>query len=95
MLFAVSCLDKPGHAEVRTDNRPAHVAWLKANGAAIKAAGPYLSDDGAVMNGSLLIVEAEDRAALDALLAQDPYLHADLFDSVTVRPWKWVIGAPA
>jgi Uncharacterized protein conserved in bacteria len=95
MLFAVSCIDKPDHGPVRAENRPAHVAFLKANSASVKAAGPYLSDDGEAMVGSLLIVEAESRAALQALLDQDPYAHAGLFAAVEIRPWKWTIGAPA
>lgn len=94
MLFAVTCLDKPGHAAVRTDNRAAHLEFLKANAAAVKIAGPFTSDDGTAMVGSLLVVEAEDRAALDALLAADPYAAAGLFESVVVRPWRWVIGRP-
>jgi len=94
MLFAVTCLDKPGHAAVRTDNRAAHLDFLKANAAAVKIAGPFTSDDGTAMVGSLLVVEAEDRAALDALLAADPYAAAGLFESVAVRPWRWVIGKP-
>ena len=95
MLFAVTCLDKPGHAAVRADNRATHLDFLKANADAVKIAGPMTSDDGSAMVGSLLIVEADDRAALDALLAADPYAKAGLFETVTVRPWRWVIGAPA
>lgn len=95
MMFAVTCIDKPGHAETRAANRDAHLAFLKANAAAFRAAGPFLSDDGTAMVGSLLIVEAADRAALDTLLAGDPYAGAGLFASVEIRPWRWVIGAPA
>ncbi|ODN70407.1 YciI family protein [Methylobrevis pamukkalensis] len=95
MHFAVTCLDKPGHAHVRAETRPAHVAFLKANAEKFPIAGPFVSDDGASMTGSLLIVEIEDRAALDALLAEDPYAKAGLFETVEIRPWKWTIGAPA
>lgn len=95
MLFAVTCIDKPDHAAVRADNRTAHLAYLKENAGAVKIAGPFTSEDGARMTGSLLIVEAADRAACDALLAADPYAAAGLFESVTVRPWRWVVGQPA
>lgn len=94
MLFVVTCIDKPGHLQVRLDNRPAHLDFLKANAAAVKAAGPFLSDDGESMVGSLLIVEAADRAALDAIVSADPYATAGLFESVTVRPWRWSVGNP-
>lgn len=95
MMFAVTCLDKPGHAHVRAENRAAHLDYLRANAAAVKIAGPMATDDGEAMVGSLLIIEADDRTALDALLAGDPYAKAGLFDSVTARPWRWVIGNPA
>ncbi|WP_181705087.1 YciI family protein [Chthonobacter rhizosphaerae] len=94
MLFAVTCIDKPGHAGVRTENRAAHLDFLKANADAVKIAGPFTSDDGSAMVGSLLVVEAADRAALDALLAADPYAAAGLFERVEIRPWRWVIGNP-
>ena len=94
MLFVVTCLDKPGHAAVRAANRGAHLDFVKANAAAVKIAGPLLSDDGEGMVGSLLVIEASNRAELDALISQDPYAEAGLFAGVEVRPWKWVIGAP-
>lgn len=94
MLFAVSCIDKPNHLQVRIDNRPAHVEFLKSNADMVKLAGPYLDDDGQTMNGSLLVIDAPDRAALDAFLAADPYAKAGLFDKVMVRLWRWTIGNP-
>lgn len=94
MLFAVSCTDKADSQSLRLDNRPAHIEFLKANGAAIKVAGPYVTEDGAAMTGSLLIVEAADLAAARVLAAGDPYARAGLFESVDIRPWKWVIGNP-
>jgi uncharacterized protein YciI len=90
MQFAIHCLDKPGHAETRSSNRPAHVEHLKAHNDQLLLAGPLLSDDGAAMIGSLLVVEMADRAAVDAFLAADPYAKAGLFQSVTVRPFRKV-----
>ncbi len=94
MLFAATCIDKPGHQAVRQENRPAHLDFLKANAAAVKIAGPFTSDDGSAMLGSLLVIEADDRAAAEALLAADPYAKAGLFESITVRAWRWTIGNP-
>ena len=94
MLFAISCTDKADSLDVRLENRPAHIDFLKANGDAIRIAGPYVGEDGAGMTGSLLIVEAADLAAAKALAAGDPYATAGLFESVDIRPWKWVIGNP-
>ncbi len=94
MLFAVSCTDKANSLDLRLENRPDHIEFLKANSGAIKVAGPYIEEDGEGMTGSLLIVEAADLAAAKALAAGDPYAKAGLFASVDIRPWKWVIGNP-
>ena len=94
MLFAVSCTDKADSLNLRLENRPDHIEFLKANGDAIKVAGPYIGEDGEGMTGSLLIVEAADLAAAKALAAGEPYAKAGLFASVDIRPWKWVIGNP-
>jgi uncharacterized protein len=90
MYFIIHCTDKPGADQVRADNRPAHVDFLKAHREAIYTAGPTLTDDGEGMNGSLLIVDLPDRAAVDAFAAADPYAQAGLFESVVVKPWKQV-----
>lgn len=94
MLFAISCTDKPDSLDLRLENRPAHIEFLKTNGGAIRVAGPYTGEDGEGMTGSLLIVEAADLAAAQALAAGDPYAQAGLFEHVDIRPWKWVIGNP-
>jgi uncharacterized protein len=88
MLYVAYCLDKPGHAAVRAENRPAHLEFLKKFTAQIVIAGPLLSDDGQQMVGSLLILEFENRAELDGCLKSDPYAKAGLFASVDVRPWR-------
>lgn len=94
MHFVVHCVDKPGHVAVRQANRTSHLAWVAANPTSILIGGPYLSEGG-VMVGSMLIAEAPDLEGLKGLLAQDPYAKAGLFESVEIRPWKWVIGTPA
>jgi uncharacterized protein YciI len=94
MHFVAICLDKPNSHELRLAHRAAHLDYLRAHSQTIKSCGPFLADDGAAMVGSMLIIEAEDRAGVDAVLAQDPYRRAGLFGSVEVRGWRWVIGCP-
>ena len=94
MFFAISCIDKPGALSLRMENRPAHIEFLYAKAAMVKFAGPYLGEDGETMTGSLIILEADDRAAAEAFAAADPYAKAGLFESVDIRPWKWSIGNP-
>ena len=94
MHFIVTCNDKDGALDIRKANRDDHITFLKSNAATIQVAGPLLSDDGDMI-GSCLICEADDKATLEAILANDPYAKAGLFQSVSIQPWKWVIGAPA
>jgi uncharacterized protein YciI len=93
MLFALICTDKPGHLQVRLDNRPAHLAWLESLGAGTKAAGPFLGPDGKPC-GTLAVIETENIEAARQLAAKDPYAMAGLFASVDIRPWNWVIKNP-
>jgi len=96
MLFALLCQDKPGHLQVRLDARPDHVAFLddlNAKGV-LKFAGPFLGDD-SKPTGSLVVIEAEDKAAAKAIASADPYAKAGLFESVDIRAWNWVFNKPA
>jgi uncharacterized protein YciI len=91
MNFVLYCVDKAGHGHVRTENRPAHVDYLKSNLDRLMLAGPMTSDDGTTMLGSVLIIEAADRAAAEAFGAGDPYAKAGLFESVTIKAFKKVL----
>ena len=93
MLFALICTDKPGHLQVRMDTRPAHLAWLEGLGDNLKAAGPFLGDDGKPV-GSLVIIKADDVAGAQAAAAADPYAKAGLFSAVEIKPWNWVFKNP-
>jgi uncharacterized protein YciI len=96
MLFALICKDKPGALQVRMETRPKHVEFINGliAGKKLAFAGPFLDAEGR-SNGSLVVIEAEDQAAAEALAASDPYAKAGLFDSVEVRAWAWVFNKPA
>ena len=89
-LFALTCLDKPGHLETRKANRDAHLAYIAATGCVVQA-GPFL-DEAGQMCGSLVILDRPDRAGAEAWAAADPYATAGLFAEVTIREWKQVVG---
>jgi hypothetical protein len=89
-MFVLICRDKPGHLEVRKANRDAHLAYLAETGI-VRLAGPLLDDAGGMV-GSMLAIEAADRAAAEAFAAADPYAKAGLFASVEIIAWKRVIG---
>ncbi|MCX5494710.1 YciI family protein [Kaistia dalseonensis] len=93
MHFAVILTDRKDGLPIRLANRPAHIEWLKSSG--IPIAGPFLDETGEGMIGTLLIVEADDEAGVVAIIDNDPYAKADLFESRQIRPWRWVVGKPA
>ncbi len=86
MFFAVIAMDKPGMLETRMKNRPDHRAYGdREDLPARKVIGvPLTEDDGETMNGTLLILDAPDRAAAEAYVAGDPYVKAGLFARTTI-----------
>lgn len=91
MQFMIYCQDKPDHGEVRAANRNAHLSYLEGFAKNVVIAGPLLTEDGATMIGSLLLMEFADRAAAEAFAAGDPYRKGGLFQSVTITPWRKVL----
>jgi uncharacterized protein YciI len=90
MLYALVALDKPGALPVRQENRAAHLAYIAETGC-VQMAGPFLDEAGGMI-GSLLVLDLPDMAAAQAWAANDPYAKAGLFDKVTIRAWKKVVG---
>lgn len=94
MLFCFTGTDKPDSRDIRLANREAHLKhWGDAG--IVKAGGPFTTDDGNVMNGSMLIIDVADRAAAEKFVENDPYNKAGLFQRIETRAWKWVINPPA
>jgi uncharacterized protein len=93
MLFALICTDNPNSLDIRMKARPDHLAFLEKLGTNLKAAGPFIGDDDKP-TGSLVIINADDKAHAKAIAAEDPYAIAGLFASVEIKPWKWLIKNP-
>lgn len=94
MLFVIHAIDKPGSADVRLKTRSAHLDYLTACGEKVVAAGPTLTEDGAGMTGSVLIIEAADRAGAEDFARNDPYAKAGLFQDTSIMPWRKVFFHP-
>ncbi len=92
MLFIATCVDKPQSLDTRLANRPAHLAYLEGLGSKVKIGGAILADDLKTPVGSMLIFEGESEEDIRAILAEDPYARAGLFESVTVKPWRQAVG---
>ncbi len=90
MIFFIYSQDKPGGFELRMATRAEHLEYLKKFESQYLAAGPTMTDDGSVMDGSALIMEFEDRAAAEEFRDNDPYAKAGLFESSIIKAWKQV-----
>ncbi|WP_138381419.1 YciI family protein [Luteithermobacter gelatinilyticus] len=90
MYFMILAYDKPGNLEVRKTTRPAHLAYVAESGA-VRLAGPQL-DEQQEPRGSLLIIEAADRAAAERFVENDPYRQAGLFERVEIVPFMPAAG---
>jgi uncharacterized protein len=90
-LFMLACFDKPDSLDLRMATREAHLAYAAKNVAMVKVGGPMLDDVGAMV-GSLFILEAEDRAAVEAFHAADPYKQAGLFGRIEIRGFRASVG---
>ena len=91
MIVAYDGTD-PEALERRLAVREAHIKGavaLKESGNLI-AGGAILSDAGQMV-GSTTYVEFETREALDAWLAQDPYVTGDVWRDITVTPIRLAV----
>lgn len=87
MLFAIHGVDRQGALDTRLAHYEAHKAFLSdtsAFGVEIVMSGPLVADDGTTMIGSLFLIEAPDRAAVEAFNAADPFKTADIWERVTI-----------
>ena len=89
MMFAIVATDRPGSLDLRLATRPTHLAYLTTYADRIIHGGPILDADGRPC-GSLLIIEAQDRASAEGFAASDPYAKAGLFESTVIRPFREV-----
>lgn len=97
MYFVVWATDRDGTQAERLAAREAHRARLRAPGVhpvVVVAGGPTLSEADGAMNGSLLVIEADDIDAVRRFVADDPYQLAGVYARVEIRPWHWGLGAP-
>ena len=90
--FTVICWDKPEHQALRSQVRESHLQYLKESGI-VRFAGPYLSEDGQLMVGSLVLLYCSDRESAAQWAAEDPYQKAGLFERVAIQEWVHSFGS--
>lgn len=98
MIYAFILIDKPDSAALRQRVRPEHKAYLAAVAERIAFAGPFTSDDGQTMLGSLLAIDFASREAAHAWMADEPFTRAGLYVSTSVQAfvnlWPQKAGFP-
>jgi len=91
MHFVIHAIDKPGIIETRAKHFRAHRRHLDdsaKHGVDIFTAGSLVAEDGETPVGSLFVVEAADRAAVDAFTLSDPYHLNGVWDRVDVHFYR-------
>lgn len=87
MLFAIHAIDRAGALDTRLAHYDAHKAFLadtSAFGVTIVMSGPLVADDGTTMIGSLFLVEAPDKSAVERFNAADPFRAAGIWDRIAI-----------
>jgi uncharacterized protein YciI len=97
VYYAIIAQDKPNSLNDRLAARPAHLDRLRRlqSEGRLLIAGPHPAidseDPGAAgFSGSLIVAEFRDLAAARAWAADDPYVTSEVFDQVTVKPFRKV-----
>ncbi len=83
--FIVHCLDAPDALPRRLEHYEAHKAYLGAAPLRILVSGPLMSDDGETMIGSLFLIEADTKAAVEAFNAGDPFRRNGIWSEIRIH----------
>ena len=90
MQFIVKAYDGEGMLEKRMAVRPRHLEGMRKLGKQIICAGGLLDGEGR-MKGSVLVMEFENRTALDAYLASEPYVTEGVWEKIEAEPMNVVL----
>ena len=90
MQFLIKAYDGDGMLEKRMEVRPRHLEGMKVLGKQIICAGGLLDDEGR-MKGSALVMEFENRAALDEYLKSEPYVIEGVWQKIEVETMNVVL----
>lgn len=88
MYWAVWCKDAENAGSLRADYSTAHSRHLDTSPLPLVMAGPLLSDDGEARIGSLLLFEADTRAAVQEKMKADPFSTSGIWKEITISAFK-------
>jgi uncharacterized protein YciI len=93
--FVVEYFDRSGSGEIRAANREAHIQYRRDLGPALVLAGPLFDDfDGAPAKGSLVILDAKDKADATEIAHRDPYATAGVFSEIRIFAHRILVLNP-
>ena len=96
MQFLIHVLDKRGGTAQRAelyDRHTAHLADPGRYGVTIISTGRLVADDGSTPIGNLLLVEAPDRASVEAFNGADPFTTGGVREMATISRFVHLRGA--
>jgi uncharacterized protein YciI len=85
MHFVIHCLDAEGALPTRLEHYESHKSYLASAPVNIVISGPLLADDAETMIGSLFVIDAADRAAVDSFHRDDPFFRAGVWEHVEIH----------
>ncbi len=88
MHFVIHAVDRPEALAIRAKHYRAHRIHLdeaSRHGVAVMTAGTLVAGDGETPVGSLFILEAKDRGAIDAFTDSDPYRLNRVWERIDVH----------
>ena len=90
MQFIITARDGENMLEKRMAVRPRHLEGMAKLGRRVVCAGGLLDDEGK-MKGSVLILDLEDRCALEDYLKTEPYVIEGVWEKIEVETLNVVI----
>jgi uncharacterized protein YciI len=97
MLWVVHAIDKKDALATRAkfyrDHR-VHLDRAEAHEVGVVTAGTLVADDGETPVGSIFVIDAKDRATVDAFIRSDPYCVNPVWGSVQVHGYNKKRGTP-
>jgi hypothetical protein len=97
MLFVVHAVDKKDALPTRAKHYRAHRIHLdksEDHTVDVVTAGTLVADDGETPVGSIFVVDATDRAAVDAFTRSDPYHVHGVWERAEVHRYNKKRGTP-
>lgn len=87
-LYILYAKDKPGSLEKRLEYYGAHRAFIESLDetgiVSVVMSGPLQTDNGEAMTGSMILLNAPTREAVDQLTAQDPFMREGIWEEVSI-----------